>query len=128
MVTKYKKKKSPVRRNLFFPMVLSAAMLLLIGILVNANLNLGEKRTELESKAAILESELDDLKEQKETLETQISWSAEDYYLEKVARDIRNLMREGERAVVIVPPSEEEPETQEEEEKSFWENILDWIK
>ena len=127
MVAKYKKNKRAINRNLVLPIILGAVILLLISFLLDANLKLNKKGAELELKASILESELQTFKEQKDFLETQIIWSAEEDHLERIARDVRNLMREGEKAVVIIPPSDEDETQEEKEKKSFFRSVLDWF-
>jgi len=128
MVAKYKKNKRRLSKNLIFHAGLAIIILLLIGFLTNANIKLSEKRTEFRSEAEILKRELQDLKDQKEFIDTRISWSTEEEYLEEIARDTRNLMKEGEKAVVIMPLSDEVEDPEKKEAKSFLENILNWIK
>lgn len=127
MVAKYRKNKRPAGKKLVLPVVLGAMVFLLAIFLIRANLKLHGTRRDLAAEAEIIEKELQALEEQKELLQSEISWSAEADYLEAMARNIRNLMKEGEKAVVIVPPSEES-EIQEEEAKGFLDNMLDWLK
>ena len=127
MVAKYRKNKRAELKNLIFPVLFGAMILLLIGFLVNANLKLSERKKEFRTEAAILGKELKELRSEKDLLEKQVSQSVHEDYLEKIARETRNLMKEGEKAVVIIPPSEEDQE-EEQKDKSFLESILNWIK
>ena len=116
MVAKYKKKKSHIAKSLIFPATLGAIILLLIGFLLNANFKLKEKATELNLEAATLGTKLQELKEQRDFLESEIYSSAGEDYLERIARDMRNLMKEGERAIVVLPHPDKDKELKEKEE------------
>jgi len=128
MVAKYGKNKRIWRRDLILPVILGLILLTLICFLVNANLKLAGRRAELKREAEILAKDLQNLKEQEGLLEAQISRSAQQEYLEQIARDARNLMKEGEKAVAIITPPGKEEAEKKEESKNFFKSILDWLK
>ena len=128
MVAKYGKNKRIWRRDLILPVILGLILLTLICFLVNANLKLAGRRAELKREAEILAKDLQNLKEQEGLLEARISRSAQQEYLEQIARDARNLMKEGEKAVAIITPPDKEEAEKKEESKNFFRSILDWLR
>ena len=128
MVAKYGKNKRIWRRDLILPVILGLILLTLICFLVNSNLKLAGRRAELKTEAEILAKDLQNLKEQEGLLEAQISRSAQQEYLEQIARDARNLMKEGEKAVAIITPPDKEEAEKKEESKNFFRSILDWLR
>jgi len=128
MVAKFRKNKKAFRRDVFLPALLGITILLLIGFLANANLKLSKKRAEVETEASTLETEMSVLEEERDFLKAQISLSGGEDYLEEIARNIRNMMREGEKAVAVVPLPDESGTEGEEENTGFLQNIFNWIR
>ena len=128
MVAKFKKNKRVAGRNVFLPVLLGITILILIGFLANANLKLSKKRSEIEREASMLEAEVGTLEEKKVFLKAQISLSGGEEYLEEIARNIRNMMKEGEKVVAVVPLPDEAEIVEEEETGGFLQNIFDWLR
>jgi cell division protein FtsB len=77
------------------------AVLLIMVLLVIGNIRINQKRNELNSKIDFLKIQVQELREQEELFKSQILGTDENEYLEEKARDIFDLKKEGEKAVII---------------------------
>ena len=107
------------------PLILLALILIFFTVfLAISNFKINQKKTELDSELQSLENKAKELEQKKNLLESQISQSQNQEYLEEVAREQLNLQKEGEK-VVAFPISENQEETKETkpEKQTFWQKI-----
>lgn len=126
MISKFKKNRKKSRQSLIFSVFLGVLVLVVIGFLVISNLKINQRRTELTSQFEDLKQQLQELKERKAYLEGRISESAQEEYLEEVAREELNLQQSGEQVVAFT--KEEEKAGEIEKEKGFLEKFLEKLK
>ena len=122
MVAKSDKNK---KESLFFSILLGVLVFVVIGFLIVSNLRINQRRNELNSQLRSLQQELQILEVKKTQLESGLSESLEESYLEEEARERFNLKKPGEEVVAVLPAEEEEGDM---EEKGFWQKIWDRIK
>lgn len=127
MLSKKRKKRKNFQDSPFFTFFLFTAIFGVIILLVVSNFRIQNKRTELTKKVQELSQEVYSLESQKEKLQTDMSQSESEAYLEQIAREKFNLQKEGETAVVIKKEKSEEDEENKTEEKSFWQKLLEKI-
>ena len=103
MLTKISRNKKKIN-NIFstvFYICLIMAVLLVMVLLVIGNIRINQKRNELNSEIDSLKVQVQKLREQEELFKSQILGTDENEYLEQKARDIFDLKKEGEKAVII---------------------------
>jgi cell division protein FtsB len=103
MLTKISRNKKKIN-NIFstvFYICLMMAVLLVMVLLVIGNVRINQKRNELNSEIDSLKVQVQKLREQEELFKSQILGTDENEYLEQKARDIFDLKKEGEKAVII---------------------------
>ncbi len=103
MLTKIRRNKKKIN-NIFstvFYICLIMAVLLVMVLLVIGNIRINQKRNELNSEIDSLKVQVQKLREQEELFKSQILGTDENEYLEQKARDIFDLKKEGEKAVII---------------------------
>jgi len=103
MLTKISRNKKKIN-NIFstvFYICLIMAVLLVMVLLVIGNVRINQKRNELNSEINSLKVQVQKLREQEELFKSQILGTDENEYLEQKARDIFDLKKEGEKAVII---------------------------
>ena len=103
MLTKIRRNKKKIN-NIFstvFYICLIMAVLLVMVLLVIGNVRIYQKRNELNSEIDSLKVQVQKLREQEELFKSQILGTDENEYLEQKARDIFDLKKEGEKAVII---------------------------
>jgi len=103
MLTKIRRNKKKIN-NIFstvFYICLIMAVLLVMVLLVIGNVRINQKRNELNSEIDSLKVQVQKLREQEELFKSQILGTDENEYLEQKARDIFDLKKEGEKAVII---------------------------
>ena len=132
MITKIKKNRNRDKRrkginqtSLFFSVLISFLILLIIGFLIFTNVNIALRRAELTERAEELRKEIQILEQKNKELRAKIIRAQEPDFLEEKAREELGLKKPGEEVVVILP-IEEDVEEPVEEEKSFWQKI--WEK
>lgn len=125
MIAKNKKIKKESWQNIIFSVILGIAVLVVVGYLIASNWKINEKRSELISQVETLQQQLAELEAKRDALQSQISQTTEEEYLEREARETFNLKKPGEEVVTVLPP---EGESQQETERSFWQRIWDKIK
>jgi len=103
MLAKFRKNKKRINNffsNIFY--IFSGIIVLLImGLLIIGNIRVNEKRNELNAKIRFLEEQIQELQEKEDLFKSQILDTSKDEYLEGKARDIFDLQKEGEKAVII---------------------------
>ena len=124
MISEKKKLRKDSWQNIFFSVLLGAAIFTVVGFLIVSNWKIGQRRTELNSQVEILQQQIWTLETKRQELQSQISQTEGQEYLEREARDTFNLKKAGEEVVAILPAEGEE---RVEEERSFWQKILDKI-
>lgn len=124
MIAKFRKTKKGSWQNIFFAVFLGLLILIVVGFLFFANWQMGQRRRELNSQIEALQKEIQALEEKHQTLEVDLSQSAEESYLEKEARERFNLKKPGEEVVTILPFKEEIQA--EKERETVWWNPLTW--
>lgn len=124
MISEKKKFKKDSWQNVFFFVLLGVAIFTVVGFLIISNWKIGQRRAELDFQVEILQQKIWTLKAKRQELQSQISQTEGQEYLEREARDTFNLKKPGEEVVAILPLEKEEGV---EEEKSFWQNIWDKI-
>ena len=132
MITKIKKNRNRDKRrkginqtSLFFSVLISFLILLIIGFLIFTNVNIALRRVELTERVEELRKEIQILEQKNKELRAKIIRAQEPDFLEEKAREELGLKKPGEEVVVILP-IEEDVEEPVEEEKSFWQKI--WEK
>jgi len=132
MITYFvKNKKRGKKSKVFWPGFL-VFVLILLGLIIFlgvSNWKVREKRITLENQFQILNQKIEKLEEETQKLRERSSLFKKKEYLEKVAREIFNLKKPGEKVIVIKRENflALEPE-KEEKEVSILEQWLNWIK
>ena len=124
MVSEKKKLRKDSWQNIFFSVLLGVAIFTVVGFLIVSNWKIGQRRAELNSQVEILQQQIWTLETKRQELQSQISQTEGQEYLEREARDTFNLKKSGEEVVAILPAEGEE---KIEEERSFWQKIWDRI-
>jgi len=122
MISEKKKLRKDSWHNIFFSVLLGLAIFTVVGFLIVSNWKIGQRRTELNSQVEILRQQVWTLETKRQELQSQISETEGQEYLEREARNTFNLKKAGEEVVAILPAEDKEGI---EEERSFWQKILD---
>lgn len=105
MLTKFRRNEKNKKIKDFLAIVflisLGTGILLVMTLLIMGNVRVNEKRNELNAKVDFLKKQIQELQEKQEFLKSQILETKEDEYLEEKARDVFDLKKEGEKAVII---------------------------
>ncbi len=125
MVTKDKKIKKGSSPSKFLPILLGCLIFIIVGYLVYSDLKINSRRAELNTQLRTLQQELQELEARRQQLQTQISQTMSEEYLEKEARETFNLKKPGEEVVTVLPPENEQEARPEE---SLWGKIMDKIR
>jgi cell division protein FtsB len=96
-----KKKKKTKKENIFLNSILLLITFLSIFTLIRLNLQVFQKRKDLETQKKLLEKERQELESQKQELENQTKLTQNQEFLEKIARENLNLKKEGEKVVAF---------------------------
>jgi cell division protein FtsB len=96
-----KKKKRTKKENIFLNSILLLITFLSIFTLIRLNLQVFQKRKDLEMQKKLLEKERQELESQKQELENQTKLTQNQEFLEKIARENLNLKKEGEKVVAF---------------------------
>ncbi|MBI2450550.1 MAG: septum formation initiator family protein [Candidatus Nealsonbacteria bacterium] len=123
MIPKYKQIKKQSFQNIFFIVLISFLILIVVGFLVVSNFRINQKRAKLNAQIEQLKEEIRMAQEKKQQLQAQLYQSAQGEYLEKEARENFNLQKPGEEVVAILP---QEEESQQKEKTKQWWNPLTW--
>ncbi len=124
MKVKFRKnKKVHASRNIFLSVLLGILLLVIVGFLINTNLKINRRRTELVFQTKTLKSEIKTLEEKKQEMKEKISQAASKEYLEEVARNQFGLQLPGEKTFVITEEEENEEKDEKKEEENWWERI-----
>lgn len=110
---------------MIFSLLLGASILIIVGFLVVANWQIVQKRAEYDATLRDLVEQKQLLETKRLELQTQISQTDQESYLEEQARERFNLKKSGEEVVAILPAEGEEGEGIE---KGFWGKLLDKLK
>lgn len=113
------------KQSIFLPILLAALIVTVVGFLAVSNFKISQKRAKLNSQIELLQKEFQVLQTQQGLLQTQVSQSLEESYLEKEARESFNMKKPGEEVVTILPAEEK---ARVEEEKTFWQKIWEKIR
>lgn len=134
MIAKYKKNKNTrsiknsakqeVRQSLIFSILLGLLILAIVAFLLVSNFKISKKRAELNEQREYLEQQLKLLEEKRNQLQSQISESVSEDYLETEARENFNLKKPGEEVVTVLP-AEEKQQSKEVQEVKWW-NPFTW--
>ncbi|MFC1663692.1 septum formation initiator family protein [Patescibacteria group bacterium] len=128
MISKSKKfRKRSLYSNLFFSIFLGSLVLVVIGFLVVSTFKLSQRRWELNSRIDELKKEVQILEEKNQNLQTGISQTKNEDFLEKVAKEELNLKNPGEK-VVVIKKEQEQGFEETQETKSFLDKILEIFK
>lgn len=122
MIPKKRKLKKGYFTNLIVSVLLIGLVAVVVGFLVISNIRIYQERSELKSQINLLEKEAKKLEEQKEELESGLSETQSESFLEKEAREKLGYKKPGEEVTVVLPPAENTPT---EKPKSFWEKLLE---
>ena len=132
MITKIKKNRNRDKRrkginqtSLFFSILISFLILLIIGFLIFTNVNIALRRAELTERVEELRKEIQILEQKNQELQTKIVRAGKPDFLEERAREELGLKKPGEEVVLILP-IEKDVEKSIEEEKTFWQKF--WEK
>ncbi len=120
-----KNKKTLLALNLFLKLSLFF-VLGLITFLIIANTNIYFKRKQLMNQVQSLQSKINQIKSQNETLEVQIENSDNGQYIEKVAREELDLQKPGEKVYSFIRESGQEKQ-ENSDSKSFLQNWFGWL-
>ena len=125
MIAKQKKNKRGSYQTLIFSVFLGLLFFGIVGSLIVADWRTNKKRAELNLQLGTLQRELQDLEEQRQSLQAQISQVADESYLEEEAREKFNLKKPGEEVVTILPAEDEEVK---QIETGFWGKMWEKLK
>ncbi len=124
---RFKKKKNP---SVYFITIL---IFLITGILVFSsllNFKIVKKIAKVRSEVSSLEEEIENLELNKKKLSEKISEAESRVYLERIAKEEKNLKWPGEKVVAFIllkSQKEQEEKENQVEEKNFWQEILEKI-
>ena len=115
--------------SLFFSLALALVFSGIFGFFIFQNLQLREKRAELQHQLETLQAQAQEISQKKSELEAGIAERQTEYYQEKALREQGLYKKPGEEVVTVLP-SEEKPQQEppKEEPKRTWWNPLDWFK
>ena len=125
MITNFRKNKRANARNkesLFFSVILTIIFFVVIGFLIVSNIKISQKKNALNARIEILRQEVLELQQKKHKLESQISQTDMESYLEEQARERFNLKKPGEEVVAFY--KQESEERNQQEQKTFWQKVL----
>ena len=125
MLAKSKKIKKVHRQNIFFYVLFGVLLFGVMSFLVVSNWKINQKRAEYNAQIENLQEQLQELETKRQQLQSQISQTSGEAYLEEQARERLNLKKPGEEVVSVLPAEET---TIKEIEKGFWKQIWDRIK
>ena len=109
------------------PLALGLAVILgICGVLVFANARMHKKRAELATQVASLENKIQDMQNKNDELKKGIAKSADEQYIEKVAREELDLQKPGEKVYSFIMPEKSE-ENADQSKKNFLQNWLGWL-
>jgi cell division protein FtsB len=123
---KNKRAKSESKESLFFSVILTIIFFVVIGFLVVSNIKISQKKNALNARIEVLRQEVQELQQKKHKLESQISQTDMESYLEEQARERFNLKKPGEEVVAFTKQKSEERDQQEQ--KTFWQKIREKLK
>ena len=123
---KNKRTKSESKESLFFSVILTIIFFVVIGFLVVSNIKISQKKNRLNARIEILRQEVQGLELKKHKLESQISQTEMESYLEEQARERFNLKKPGEEVVAFT--KQESEENNQQEQKTFWQKVLEKLK
>ena len=120
------KKRKKSSKNLFFPALISAALIFIAGFLIVSNFRLSQRRKELNIRWESFKKEIEKLNQEEQVLQSKIDQTKNPDFLEKIAREQFNLREQGEKvAVIVFPILEKLEEKGSEEEKNLWQKFLE---
>ena len=122
MIAKNKKNRNKKKYDLFFLILFSLLILLVLGFLIYTNINIGQRRAELVERINVLRSEIQFLEQENQRLQKEIIRAGGQDFLEEKAREELGLKKPGEE-VVVITPIEKEVEEPVEKEKGLWQRI-----
>ena len=126
MVTDFKKKqKVGWVKNLSIAAG-GVGIVLVVGFLVVADINMYKKRQELSNHIQALEQKIAEVKAKNIQLEQGIAQADNDQYIEKVAREELDMQKPGEKVFSFVKP-EDSKAKDNPTPKNPWQNFLAWI-
>ncbi len=103
----------------------SVLLALISAYLIFSDINIYQRRRQLESQIQAYEKQIEQVKQRNEKLEQGIAQSGEDSYIEKVAREELDMQKPGEKVVAFILP--EQKQEQQKQEQGFWANWLGWL-
>ena len=126
MITKPKKIKRARVKNIFFSVLFTLAIIVIVAFFIYSNVKISQKRTEQLKKIEELNKEIQDLQQKNEQLKSGINAAGTQAYWEEKARE-QGYKKPGEEQVTIVPPAQNETQ-QTQTQKSFWQKIWEKLK
>jgi len=97
-----------------------------IVFLLYSNIKIFQKRTELDKNLKTLDSSVESLSKEKDSLNFSLGETNSDEYLERVAREDLGMQKSGEQVVVI--KKEASNKNGSNDSNDFISNIANWIK
>jgi len=133
MIADFNKKRNRVFFNskLLFKTV-GIIFLIIIFVLIIADLKMYNKKRELDAKIVAYQKQIEDIKENSQTLKDEIANANDTDYLEKLGYEQLDQTRPGETEYMFVKPQKKAEIISESENlwnaKSWFGNIWQWIK
>ena len=126
-ISKFGKKRKRLFESVVGSGVFVMVFVVIVGLFIFQNINMGQKRGDLEKRAQELQAQVAELSAQKEVLEANVEETQTQEYQEKVLREQGLYKKEGEQVVTVLPP-EATPESTpvEEERERVWWNPFTW--
>lgn len=104
---------------------MSGIFFIVLVFLIAQNVRLYRKRTDIYSQTEVLKKRLENLNQEKENLQGEISQSQFPEYWERVVRETLNLKKEGEEVVAFPVVGEEQKQLKIEEKKDLLKKVLE---
>jgi len=131
MLSDYKKKKKGSFRDKFLFHLGGILVIVVAIVLVIANINMYEKSKAFTGQVSDLQQQIQNLKNQNQSLQQGLSQENNDQYIEKVAREELDLQKQGETVVSFVMPQNQSSKNNAQQTNS-WQAWLggawSWIK
>ncbi len=121
------KKRKAKRSSTLSYIFLGILILFVIGFLVNTNLKISKKRSELSKEIEYLKEEVRALEQINLEMEETISRAGTQEYLETVALEQLGLKPPGAEVVVVTKEEKEEDKEEKEDKKNIWQRFLERI-
>jgi len=124
---KLRRKKIAKLISFFSYFFIGVLALLIISFLIDANIDINQRRTELTDRINKLRAEVQYLEQKNEELRVGVDRAQELEFKERKIREEFGYGRPGEEKVIITLPEQVITEEAPKVKKTFWQSLQDWL-